>query len=42
MKNEVWKDIPGYEGLYLVSSLGRIKGIYKQVNGYVYSYKRGW
>jgi hypothetical protein len=24
---EVWKDIPGYEGLYQVSSLGRIKSL---------------
>lgn len=28
MKNEVWKDIPGYERLYLVSNLGRIKSLY--------------
>lgn len=25
--NEIWKDIPGYEGLYQASSLGRIKTI---------------
>lgn len=25
MENEVWKDIPGYEGLYQVSDLGRVK-----------------
>ena len=24
---EVWKDIPGYEGLYQVSSLGRVKSL---------------
>lgn len=24
---EIWKDIPGYEGLYQVSNLGRIKSI---------------
>lgn len=24
---EVWKDIPGYEGLYQVSNLGRVKGL---------------
>ncbi len=24
-KQEVWKDIPGYEGLYQVSDLGRVK-----------------
>lgn len=27
MENEVWKDIPNYEGLYQVSNLGRIKSI---------------
>ena len=30
--NEVWKDIPGYEGLYQVSSLGRIKSLSRSVN----------
>lgn len=27
MKKEIWKDIPGYEGLYQVSNLGRIKSM---------------
>ena len=27
MNNEVWKDIEGYEGLYQVSNLGRVKSI---------------
>lgn len=27
LENEVWKDIPGYEGLYQVSSLGRVKSL---------------
>ena len=27
MTNEVWKDIDGYEGLYQVSNLGRVKSI---------------
>lgn len=27
MENEVWKDIPDYEGLYQVSNLGRIKSL---------------
>ena len=26
---EIWKDIPGYEGLYQASSLGRIKSCQK-------------
>ena len=24
---EVWKDVPGYEGLYQVSNLGRVKSL---------------
>ena len=27
MENEIWKDIPGYEGLYQVSNLGRVKSL---------------
>lgn len=27
MGNEIWKDIPGYEGVYQASNLGRIKSI---------------
>jgi hypothetical protein len=30
MENEIWKDIPGYEGVYQASSLGRIKSTYRQ------------
>ena len=25
---EIWKDVPGYEGLYHVSNLGRVKALY--------------
>jgi hypothetical protein len=32
---EIWKDIPGYEGLYQASQLGNIKGIYRE------SYQKG-
>ena len=28
---EIWKDIDGYEGLYMVSSLGRVKSIRRNV-----------
>ena len=35
MKTEIWKDISGYEGLYQVSNLGRIKHLPR----YVYNYK---
>ena len=27
MKGEIWKDIEGYEGLYQVSSMGRVKSL---------------
>jgi hypothetical protein len=29
MNIEIWKDIPGYEGLYQVSNLGRVKSLPK-------------
>lgn len=28
--NEEWKDIKGYEGLYQISSLGRVYSFYKK------------
>lgn len=28
---EIWKDAPGYEKLYMVSNLGRIRSIYKDI-----------
>ena len=31
---EVWKDIKGYEGLYKVSTYGRVKSLSKSGNGY--------
>lgn len=27
MQNEIWKDIPGYEGKYQVSNLGKVKSL---------------
>ena len=27
MKNEIWKDVTGFEGLYQVSNLGRVKSL---------------
>lgn len=35
---EVWKDIKGYEGLYQVSNLGRVKNLSRSVKNR-YSYK---
>lgn len=33
MKNEIWKDVAGYEGLYQVSNLGRVKSLkYRKKN----------
>lgn len=31
--NEIWKDVKGYEGLYVVSNLGRVKSIERYVKG---------
>ena len=33
MEKEIWKDIPGYEGRYQASSLGRIKSLKRKVRG---------
>lgn len=33
MKGERWKDMPGYEGLYQVSNLGRIKSLSRVIAG---------
>lgn len=33
MKTETWKDIPGYEGKYQVSNLGRVKSLSRLING---------
>lgn len=41
MKNEVWKAIPGYEGLYEVSSLGRVKSLPKYVHRGKFSFLKG-
>jgi hypothetical protein len=40
MKQEVWKDIKGYEGIYQVSNLGRVKGLRKRNNAYNVYYKK--
>ena len=31
--NEIWKDIDGYEGMYQVSNLGRVKSLERVVKG---------
>lgn len=36
MEEEVWKDITGYEGLYQVSNLGRVKSLAREVFTGVY------
>lgn len=33
MDSEVWKDIPGYEGTYQVSSLGRVRSLDRLAEG---------
>lgn len=32
MEKEIWKDIEGYEGIYEISNLGRIKALERLVN----------
>jgi hypothetical protein len=32
VNNEIWKDIPGYEGRYQASTLGRIKSLSRLIN----------
>lgn len=42
MAKEVWKDIPGYEGCYQISSLGRVRSLDRTVvysNGQKHFYK---
>lgn len=42
MKDEVWKDIQGYEGLYQVSNFGNVKSLDKQVwGGKSFYFKKG-
>ena len=36
-KDEEWKDIVGYEGLYQVSNLGRIKALERKYKHRTYS-----
>jgi hypothetical protein len=31
LENEIWRDAIGYEGLYLISSVGRVRSLYKEV-----------
>lgn len=38
-ETEVWKDIEGFEGLYQISSLGRLKSFRNISNGYILSNK---
>ena len=42
MEKETWRDIPDYEGLYQVSTLGRIKSLERKIirsNGRVFTIK---
>jgi len=42
METEIWKDIVGYEGLYQVSNLGRVKSLDKKVwGGKSFYFKKG-
>jgi len=37
MQEEIWKDVPGYEGFYQVSNLGNIKGLHRRCYGRILS-----
>ena len=39
MEQEIWKDVKGFEGLYQVSNLGRLKSFKKYSSGYILSNK---
>lgn len=41
MTEEIWKDIPGYEGLYQVSNLGRVKSNGRYIE-YPEEYRHGY
>lgn len=38
MSYEVWKDVVGYEGLYQISNLGRVKSMERFRNGMIKEY----
>lgn len=42
MKTEIWKDIPGYEGYYIVSSLGRVYSVKKKLLKVPWLTQRGY
>lgn len=33
LEGEIWKDVKGYEGLYEISNLGRVRSMYRQGGG---------
>lgn len=39
MENEIWKDIVGYEGMYQVSNLGRVRRLFKHGTTKLLAYK---
>lgn len=42
IENEIWKDIKGYEGIYQVSNIGRVKSLDREIvysNGRIYNNK---
>lgn len=42
MTNEIWKDIPDYEGLYQVSNLGRVRSCENKVTYSIRHGERHW
>jgi hypothetical protein len=36
MENEIWKDVPKFEGIYQVSNLGRVKSLKRKARNTIY------
>lgn len=41
MEQEIWKNIDGYGGIYIVSNKGRVMSFKKGINGVNIGYKKG-
>ena len=42
LEGEEWRDVVGYDGIYLVSNLGRIKSYQREINMGVKALYRDW
>lgn len=43
LRTEIWKDIPGFEGVYMASNLGNIKSVARiDLGGRMWKEKNNW